>query len=91
MPFIRATYEMVNNPENADSVGWGQNGTVLEIRRVSTLCEQVLPKYFTHNNLSSFVRQLNMYGFEKREGAGPHVSHAFFHPNFVRRRGPPRR
>jgi len=67
LPFIRATFSMANSTQHADAVGWTPNGLGIEVRNVSKFCEHVLPHFFKHNNLSSFVRQLNMYGFEKDE------------------------
>lgn len=83
IPFVNACYSMTCAPENADAVGFSANGTVLEIRDVSKFCHEVLPKYFRHNNFSSFVRQLNMYRFEKLRCV-PRVEHAFRHPFFLR-------
>ena len=87
LPFVRALFEMVSNPENANAVGWTADGTALVIRSATALSERVLPRYFTHNNLSSFVRQLNMYGFAKPPPTdGRWLRHAFCHRHFVRGR-----
>ncbi|XP_009080938.1 PREDICTED: heat shock factor protein 3-like, partial [Acanthisitta chloris] len=40
----------------------GENFSILDEQRFA---KELLPKYFKHNNISSFIRQLNMYGFRK--------------------------
>ncbi|RMC08179.1 hypothetical protein DUI87_15213 [Hirundo rustica rustica] len=40
----------------------GENFCILDEQRFA---KELLPKYFKHNNISSFIRQLNMYGFRK--------------------------
>ncbi|NXI43112.1 HSF2 protein, partial [Galbula dea] len=42
-----------------------QNGQSFMVLDEQTFAKEILPKYFKHNNMASFVRQLNMYGFRK--------------------------
>ena len=63
-PFVYAAFEMVTNNEGP-YVGFSADGSALEIRDVTLFSEKILPRYFKHKNISSFIRQLNMYGFEK--------------------------
>ncbi|CAG9315361.1 unnamed protein product [Blepharisma stoltei] len=79
--FLQKTFDMLNNEENADIVCWTQDGAAFVIKDKKEFCLSVLPKYFKHSNLASFVRQLNMYDFHKVRRSGS--EDIFKHPLFV--------
>lgn len=45
--------------------GWSADGTSFLVRDTDRLAKITIPQYFKHNKWSSFVRQLNFYGFKK--------------------------
>jgi len=53
------------NPRNRELVRWSDGGETLIITDINTFSDKILPEYFNHSNYSSFIRQLNMYGFRK--------------------------
>ncbi|ESQ28484.1 hypothetical protein EUTSA_v10018723mg [Eutrema salsugineum] len=65
-PFLRKCYEMVDDSSTDSVISWSSNGDNSFVISDTTLFSvQLLPKYFKHSNLSSFIRQLNIYGFRK--------------------------
>ncbi|XP_057541683.1 heat shock factor protein HSF24-like [Amaranthus tricolor] len=64
-PFLTKTYELVDDESSDEMISWGENGNTFVVWKVAEFAKDLLPKYFKHNNFSSFVRQLNTYGFRK--------------------------
>ncbi|KAI8979068.1 hypothetical protein BDF20DRAFT_867464 [Mycotypha africana] len=63
--FLNKLYSMVNDPESDDLICWADDGLSFFVNRQEDFARKVLPRFFKHNKFSSFVRQLNMYGFHK--------------------------
>ncbi|KAI9192598.1 hypothetical protein LWI28_025295 [Acer negundo] len=64
-PFLKKIYEMVEDPETDMVVSWSVNRSSFVVWDSHGFSENLLPKYFKHKNFSSFIRQLNTYGFRK--------------------------
>ncbi|KAL0558041.1 hypothetical protein IC582_006604 [Cucumis melo] len=64
-PFLSKTYQLVDDPSTDHIVSWGEDDTTFVVWRPPEFARDLLPNYFKHNNFSSFVRQLNTYGFRK--------------------------
>ncbi|KAB2611601.1 heat stress transcription factor A-4c-like [Pyrus ussuriensis x Pyrus communis] len=64
-PFLTKTYDLVDDPSSNHMVSWSESGSSFVVWDPTEFAKEMLPMYFKHNNFSSFVRQLNTYGFRK--------------------------
>eukprot|EP01136_Pigoraptor_vietnamica_P001083 Opistho-1_new@27241 len=86
--FVLKLRTLLDSKENNEAICWSEDGSCIVIGDTTKFQLMILAKSFKTNNFSSFVRQLNMYGFHKVNG----FKHApekkspvvFQHPNFHR-------
>ncbi|KAF3796205.1 Heat shock factor protein [Nymphaea thermarum] len=74
-PFLWKTFDMVSSREEEGGgagggeerrmVSWNEEGNGFVVWMPEEFSQFLLPKYFKHSNFSSFIRQLNTYGFRK--------------------------
>ncbi|ESQ47577.1 hypothetical protein EUTSA_v10020829mg [Eutrema salsugineum] len=64
-PFLTKTYDLVEDSRTNHVVSWSQASNSFVVWDPQAFSMTLLPRFFKHNNFSSFVRQLNTYGFRK--------------------------
>ena len=96
--FVMKIWSMVNDKSNDEYIRWNEDGRTFQVFKREDFVHKILPAYFKHQNMSSFVRQLNMYGFHKVQDitngtlypngdkSGGDEVWQFENPNFIRGR-----
>jgi osomolarity two-component system response regulator SKN7 len=81
--FIRKLYKILSSGQNLEVICWTSDDSCFIIKDIHKFSETVLPQYFKHKNISSFIRQLNMYDFHKVKEGSFEFSHPLFKPGEV--------
>uniref|UniRef100_A0AAQ5YJ85 HSF-type DNA-binding domain-containing protein n=1 Tax=Amphiprion ocellaris TaxID=80972 RepID=A0AAQ5YJ85_AMPOC len=63
--FLTKLWTLVEDGDTNEFICWSQEGTSFLVLDEQRFAKEILPKFFKHNNMASFIRQLNMYGFRK--------------------------
>ncbi|QCD98017.1 heat shock transcription factor 4 [Vigna unguiculata] len=63
--FLSKTFDLVDDPSLDPIISWASAGVSFVVWDPTLFAIHVLPRNFKHNNFSTFVRQLNTYGFRK--------------------------
>ncbi|KAK6146032.1 hypothetical protein DH2020_019901 [Rehmannia glutinosa] len=71
-PFLSKTYDLVEDESTNEIVSWSRGYNSFIVWDPRSFAINLLPKYFKHNNFSSFVRQLNTY--EEKNPSNPQAS-----------------
>jgi hypothetical protein len=84
-PFPEKLHRLLVEVEAAgrsDVISWVANGRAFAIHKPDKFFKDIVPLYFRQSRLSSFKRQLNLYGFELIN-SGP-ARGGYFHDLFVK-------
>ncbi|KAL8238440.1 hypothetical protein R6Q59_015007 [Mikania micrantha] len=60
-PFLTKIYDIVDDQSIDHIISWSRGGKSFVVWDPHAFSTDLLPRYFKHNNFSSFVRQLNTY------------------------------
>lgn len=88
MSYFQPDYDNNKNSNSSDSdgqiVSWLPHGRAFIVKKPKEFTSKIMPKYFNQTKLTSFQRQLNLYGFRRITHGTD--SGAYFHELFLRGR-----
>ncbi|CAG11654.1 unnamed protein product, partial [Tetraodon nigroviridis] len=59
--FLTKLWTLVEDPDTDPLICWSKTGNSFHVFDQGRFSKEILPKFFKHNNMASFIRQLNMY------------------------------
>jgi hypothetical protein len=68
VPFPLKLHELLDTIEadgHADVLSWQPHGRSFRVHKTKEFVETIMPRYFRQSKLTSFQRQLNLYGFAR--------------------------
>ncbi|CAL5048316.1 unnamed protein product [Urochloa decumbens] len=77
-PFLAKTFDLVEDPATDGVVSWGAARNSFVVWDPHAFAAGILPRRFKHANFSTFLRQLNTYGFRKVSPDRWEFAHADF-------------
>lgn len=63
--FLAKLFAILSNRHISNIISWCEDGERFHIIQGDRFQNEVIPMYFKHRNLKSFIRQLNLHGFKK--------------------------
>ncbi|KAF0699991.1 Aste57867_9471 [Aphanomyces stellatus] len=75
--FIQRLYNLLEDAPH-DIVAWADDGQSFRIYQPTRFAAHVLPLYYSHRKLRTFLRMLNFYGFHRCQSVGAEFSHLNF-------------
>jgi len=73
--FPEKLFQILSDADNFNAIAWVPGGTAFQVKDRRLLEGVVLPKYFRHAKLTSFQRQLSLYGIKRRMASDDAYSH----------------
>jgi hypothetical protein len=87
-PFPLVLYNMLDSVDGeglSSIVSWQPHGRAFSVHDSQAFVRKVMPIFFRQSKISSFQRQLNLYGFARLTGMGPDKG-AYYNEFFLRGR-----
>jgi len=80
---LHETLTQIENDGYDDIIGWHPHGRSFKIHKQKEFTDIILPRYFVMTKKSSFLRQLNLYSFNRFSGTSPDKG-SYYHEKFLR-------
>lgn len=81
--FPTKMHSILSRPDLRPVIAWMPHGRSWKVLDPTAFERDVLPKYFKHSRISSFVRQANGWGFRRITQKGPDEN-SYYHEMFLR-------